>query len=618
MSKYLIKDNVIFKENSGEAIILSAVDIYDSKEHLENLGLSFSKLSLEGKIVFSFKDAHIVVSLVAIKNNDKYDVKTVNRKFLDYIIINNTWYYLTFDNESFNKIIDKLRINIDEKLDFNQYLNCKSELKKSNIDYVDDVSEKISEIKAYSPSDIIDEEINGSLFTYQNIGFNWLSFMYRNNCGAVLADEMGLGKTLQIIALFAYLRKVKNNSHFLVACPLSLLENWKREINKFAPNIKVLVHHGANRTGLYKKLLDYDVIVTSYSNIQSDLGMINMIDWDLLVVDEAQNIKNPYANRTKFLKEVNSKCRIAVTGTPFENHIEDIWSIIDFVLPDYLGTLGSFKKEYIDDIYSAEKIEPLITPLMLRRRVVEVADDLPPRVDIPQPIIMTDDEAVLYEGNRKNAFQSLKELKIDKIQKLRLFCTHPYVYSGKNLQSNPSLVSSKYQRLCEIVEEIVNNEEKVLIFTSFNKMNELLVSDLKKRFSIPVLSITGETDVKDRQSIIDDYSNIEGAAALILNPKAAGAGLNITAANHVIHYNLEWNPAIEDQASARAYRRGQSKTVFIYRLFYVGTIEEIINEKILKKRDISNVAIIGNQGDIDKEDLERALNISPIGGMGNA
>lgn len=617
MTEYKINGEFIIKKNNDKQIVLSALEIYDLQDELSSLSIRFSKLSLDSKINLFFIDSKIFIGLYVLKKGKQYKVPLLCGYFNDYIIIDSVWHFVSFDKETFSLIINKLGINLDDSLTFVQYLNLKSELKKANIEYVDKVNDKVSEIKAFSPNEIINEEIKAELFTYQNIGFNWLSFMYRNNCGAILADEMGLGKTLQIISLMVYLKRITKNIHFMVVCPLSLLENWKREIEKFAPSLSVTVHHSSNRTGSYLELMKKDVVITSYSNAQSDLGMINMIDWDLLVVDEAQNIKNPHANRTKYIKQIKSKCSVAVTGTPFENHIEDIWSIVDFILPNYLGKLGPFIKEFGDDIESAERIEPLITPLMLRRRVVEVADDLPDRIDIPQPIIMGETEASLYEGKRKDALESLSELKIDKIQKLRMFCTHPYVYDN-NFNDDPAKISSKYQRLCEILEEIVDNEEKILIFTSFNKMNDLLVSDLHKRFGVPVFSITGSTEVGDRQKIIDKFTVYIGSAILVLNPKAAGAGLNITAANHVIHYNLEWNPAIEDQASARSYRRGQDKNVFIYRLFYVGTIEEIINERISRKREISEAAIIGNQGEMNKEDLDRALRISPIGGSKNA
>lgn len=606
-----IIDDIVYEKKDDTFSLLTATQIYDLGAEMGERGIRLSKLSLDAKIQFEFQNDEIFVMLSVKKNGVEFFIKKNGSHFLDYAIISGVWYYLSFDNAFFNSIIEKEKIDISKSITFGEYLSLKKSLGKNNIDYIDNVETEINHVKSFSPNDIINHEINGTLFDYQNIGFNWLSFMYRNNCGAILADEMGLGKTLQIIALMAYLKWMKEGAHFLIICPLSLLENWRREINKFSPNLSVLVHHGQFRTGSYNELKKYDVTITSYSNSQSDLSMLNMICWDLLVIDEAQNIKNPYANRTKNIKQIQTKVPIAVTGTPFENHVEDIWSIVDFIMPNYLGTLGAFKNEFQDDIESAERIEPLISPLMIRRRVKDVAKDLPERIDIPQPIIMDETEAMLYENNRKNVLQSLSELKIDKIQKLRMFCTHPFVYD-KERQGDPFLVSAKYQRLCEILDEIFANREKVIIFTSFNKMNELLVGDISRRFMVPSFSITGETEVSSRQKIIDEFSNKDGASALVLNPKVAGAGLNITAANHVVHYNLEWNPAIEDQASARAYRRGQEKTVFVYRLFYSGTIEEIINDRLSRKRDISETAIIGNQGELDAEDLEKALSISPI------
>ena len=195
-----------------------------------------------------------------------------------------------------------------------------------------------------------------------------------------------------------------------------------------------------------------------------------------------------------------------------------------------------------------------------------------------------------------------------------MFCSHPAVFNKSYSNEDPTKICNKYLRLCEILEEIINNEEKAIIFTSFNDMIDLMIRDLRERFGIPIFFINGSIIALERQNIVDEFSAVKGSSLLLLNPKAAGTGLNITAANHVIHYTLEWNPALEDQASARAYRRGQKKTVFIYRLYYIKTIEEIINDRIEMKRNISSVAIIGNDGTEDQNDLVRALSESPIGG----
>lgn len=606
----LFENGIVYRIENDNKRVVFAQELFDD-DNFNSLNLEFSIISLDGIVLFQFADEKIFLN-VGVKRDDKIILlRKIDDKLLDYVVIGRTIFFINFDLEYFYNIISEAQINdLDNPLTYSTYLKLKKDLINSHFEIIDFVSDAIENLKI-SPNDVAAVEVKAKLFEYQKIGLNWLSFMYRNNCGSILADEMGLGKTLQVIALMTYIKTIEKNSQFLVVCPVSLLENWKRELNKFAPSMSYLVHHGSRRTGSYKELNNYDVIITSYSNVQSDLGMFNMIKWNLVVIDEAQNIKNPTAQRTKYIKQLNRINCVAVTGTPFENHVEDVWSIVDFVLPNYLGSLGDFTRLYADDIDSALQLESLLKPIMIRRKVDEVAKDLPDRVDIPQPILMDENEAQLYEDERSSVFD-LETLRIDKIQGLRMFCTHPSVY-GSLVGNDPIECSSKYQRLCEIVEEIISLDEKVIIFTSFNKMNDLLVTDLSKRFGINTYSITGSTEVGMRQKIIDSFSSESHSSALILNPKAAGSGLNITAANHVIHYNLEWNPAVEDQASARAYRRGQNKTVFIHRLYYVGTIEEVINDRIERKREISDTMIIGNQGETDKKDLIRAMSLSPIG-----
>ena len=487
------------------------------------------------------------------------------------------------------------------------------ELSRFGIEISDNVFDTVQKIKE-SIDVSVPLGLNATLYPYQLGGAKWLDFMVRQKCGSILGDEMGLGKTLQIIAIMGMLKERKRDAHFLVVCPVSLLENWRRELIRFYPSLSVNIHYGSKRTGDYRELMMYDVNIMSYSCTITDAGLLTMTHWDLLVVDEAQNIKNPKARRTKAVKQINCDVPIAVTGTPFENHMTDVWSIVDFVMPGFLGKLYQFELDYPDDVNSAVALEKLITPLMLRRRVKDVAKDLPERIDIPQSIIMSDEEACLYEDSRvsNDPHEELKSMQLAKIQKLRTFCTHPCVYDANYMDEDPTSISTKYKRLCEILEEIFESKEKVVIFTSFKRMIDVMTNDIQKRFGVYTNFIDGSVEARERQEVVDKFSSYEGPGALILNPKAAGAGLNITCANHAIHYNLEWNPAIEDQASARIYRRGQEKTVFIHRLFYVDTIEEIINEKIQSKRLLSDNAIIGNNGAIiEQEYLIKALSASP-------
>jgi SNF2 family DNA or RNA helicase len=288
---------------------------------------------------------------------------------------------------------------------------------------------------------------------------------------------------------------------------------------------------------------------------------------------------------------------------------------MDFVAPGCFGRLSEFEMDYPDDLEGAQALEPILSPIMIRRRVTDVAQDLPDRIDVAQVLQMSVAEVNAYEDVREKILESFngENATLPMLQKLRMYCTHPLLID-ESADKNPVLSSGKYERLCEILEEIILLKEKVILFTSYNRMFEILQDDIPKRFGIEVMAINGSTPTDDRQPIIDRFSDITGTALLVLNPRAAGAGLNITAASRVIHYNLEWNPSLEDQASARAYRRGQTKTVFVYRLYYKDTVEEIINERIDKKRDMFGAAVVGTDGKTENsEDIIRALMISPGG-----
>lgn len=607
-------DNQLFVPTTEEIFDTAEkgfLKINDTDINISDLGIKFSKRGLSTKLFIRYTDDKIFCQLCAVKGEQYKEATYYDGLYTGYVIIDNVWHYISKEYENINQILSVLNILPGKSITFKQYMELIREAEKNSINVSDELKD-VSFKENYTEKTTTSGALKANLYQYQKAGLNWLDFMTSNGCGCILGDEMGLGKTLQIISLFGRQSEAEQK-HFLVIAPVSLLVNWQRELNKFYPSLSVYIHHGSRRTGLYTDLLNYDVVIISYSNVQADLGMLNMIEWDLVVLDEAQNIKNPDAIRTKSVKRLNRKCCIAVTGTPFENHMTDIWSLSDFILPGYLGKLSQFEAEFTDTISSAVNIERYISPVMIRRRVSEVADDLPERIDIPQPVPMTDEEASYYENERCNTLkEDSKSLSIDKIQKLRMFCTHPAVYNPVNMNRNPSEISNKYSRMCEILDEIFQNNEKVILFTSFNKMFDIIEEDIIKRFGRPVMRINGSTPPPQRQKIVDEFSAINGFALLILNPRAAGTGLNITCANHVIHYNPEWNPAIEDQASARAYRRGQTKTVFVHRLFYSDTIEDVINDRIQRKRDLFDAAVVGNNGDIDdKNDLIRALNISP-------
>lgn len=453
--------------------------------------------------------------------------------------------------------------------------------------------------------------LHANLYPYQSDGVAWLRRVTHEGVGCLLADEMGLGKTIQVIALIA-LATSHGQRPALVVAPATLLENWRRELKRFAPSLRCHVHRGTGRTGFPSSLRAYDVVLTTYDTCVRDLPMLRQIKWHLVVLDEAQAIKSPDAQRTRAVKALPRSLAIAMTGTPVENRLRDLWSILDFVAPGLLGSLAAFEASYDDTSEGALRLEPIASPLMLRRRVANVATDLPSRVDIPQPIELAPAQANEYERIRQQIIAEYgAAATLVAVTALRLYCTHPFLVTKAS--GDPLACSTKYERLVEILEEIVARDEKALLFTSFTQMSDILVADLSQRLQIPCLAIDGRTPVDERQARVDGFHDISGSALLVLNPKAAGTGLNITGANHVIHYNLEWNPAVEDQASARAFRRGQTRPVIVYRLFHASTIEEVVDERVSRKRELAEQAVVGVSGDAqDLADIVRAIELSPI------
>jgi SNF2 family DNA or RNA helicase len=575
--------------------------------------LLFSKIPLKCKIrihsVEKGSQSFINLDLIATQNNEiisnNFDVFEA-----DHVIVNGVWYPIY--KENINEVISILerakikpgRISLHSYLHLIRHPDAVDlmEFSREVIGDNDDVihPEKQLEIHGF----------RATLYPYQIKGYNWLKRITDESFGCILGDEMGLGKTVQVIALM--LQEINSKRPpILVVCPSSILENWRRELAKFAPDIHVLLHSGASRTGLPIVLERYDLVITSYDLIIRDFSLFQMVHWNLLICDEAQAVKNPGAQRTLAVKNLKRRVTVAITGTPFENRLSDVWSIIDLTVPDLLGSFQSFKQEFPDSIQSALLLEPLVSPLILRRKVSEVAKDLPARVDIPEAILMQENLSEYYEQLKASIINKYgKSASLVSIGILRMFCCDPTLALKDNI--NWDGMNTKIQRLREIVLEIFLAGEKAIIFTSYTGMADKIASMIQQDLKCYTNIIDGRTEIPQRQLIIDEFSIQKKSAFLVLNPRAAGTGLNITAANHVIHYNLEWNPALEDQASARAYRRGQERPVFVHRLFYVGTIEEYVDQKVEHKRQISDAAIIGIKGDLAEfEEVHRALQFSP-------
>jgi SNF2 family DNA or RNA helicase len=587
-----------------------------SARDFEALAIAFSSFAAEPLVELSLSSdpAHPEIR-VDVKARDGTDVLPVplnDGKLADYGCDGKKWMPLPPGTIELIKAAVG-DITPGQTISLKQYL-ASTERHNRALTIIDRVPEFLAKAGTYPAPDIpLPAAFTGTLYPYQATGFRWLAYMTSQGVpGCLLADEMGLGKTVQIICAFLACRENGMKEPVLVIAPATLLENWRREFAKFAPSVTPLVHRGAGRAGIAASLQTHPAVITSYETMMSDISLFGSIQWGFLVLDEAQAIKNPDARRTQAVKTLGRRAAIAVTGTPVENRLTDLWSISDFLLPGRLGTLSEFQGDFPETRDGAVALEPRVTPFILRRRVAEVATDLPARIDIPQAIDLDDLSVQAYDRIRQQADPKVKGSALAILQRLRLFCCHPWLADELRECADPSACSNKLLRVGEILEEIFASGEKVLLFTSFLEMSDLLQRSIGRRFDVPAWQIDGRTAVPERQPLVDRFSATEGAAALVLNPRAAGTGLNITAANHVIHYNLEWNPAIEDQASARSFRRGQTLPVTVHRLFYSGTVEEFIDSRAAMKRELAESSVLGSDGSgLNAGDIVRALNLTP-------
>jgi SNF2 family DNA or RNA helicase len=447
-------------------------------------------------------------------------------------------------------------------------------------------------------------------YPYQAVGIEWLwSQQVLQRPGAMLCDVMGLGKTLQAIGLITK-NVASGRLNNLVITRGTLIENWRREIIKFSPKLNVLVHAGAFRAGTAGKVVDYDVVITSYDALIRDYSMLRAIPWNIVAVDEAQDIKNPRAQRSIRAKSLPREFGLVITGTPLENRLLDLWSLSEFADPSLFGSETMFENEYEGVQNGAQEVNRVIRPVLLRRKLDDIEHQLPDKIVIDHALTWPEELNEIYENVRTEA---LREFAVAgglvATGRLRKLTTHPVLMEiGPN---NLEVLSPKYQVTLAILDELFANNEKCLIFASYSEMIDRMKGALAERFPLSFIeSLDGRTEMGSRTTLIDAFNSFSGSGVLICNPLVAGAGLNITGANHVIHYNLEWNPAKEDQATFRVYRHGQLKTSFIHRLFYVDTIDEIIDQRIQMKRELADLSV---DAKLSAEDYLAGLNISPIG-----
>lgn len=448
--------------------------------------------------------------------------------------------------------------------------------------------------------------INATPYPYQVDGFHWLTWLGSAGVGGILGDEMGLGKTMQIIMLLEH-EISRNRTPNLIVCPPSLMENWRREIEKFIGR-KAVVHHGTQRIFNRDELLNIEILITSYDAVRRDELILGQIEWNLIALDEAQYIKNEASQRHSSVKKLKKQFGVAVSGTPIENRLSDLWSLADFVIPGVLGTSEWFASKFSDDEASAEELRDIVSPIILRRRVSEVAKDLPPVTLKPVALELAGELASQYSEEVK-ANKNEKRAIFALISKLRQLCCHVLEI---NQLSIVEPTSGKFEYLFDTLEELFANDHKAIVFAPFTTTIKDIEKWFQKKFpDNQVHTLFGETPISERQIMVDRFTADLNPGILIMNPKAGGVGLNITTANHVIHFAPDWNPAVMDQASARSFRRGQALPVTIHNLFYADSVEEYMYERLNTKRRLSETALSHTDEMPTVEELMKALERVP-------
>ena len=454
---------------------------------------------------------------------------------------------------------------------------------------------------------------SAQLRPYQQTGVSWLRFVTGLGLGACLADDMGLGKTVQVIGLLLHRKSNRTDDEptrakpSLLVVPASLLANWKAELERFAPTISFLIAHPSGNTTGNRQVekqdaQGLDLLITTYGML-SRSEWLREYDWDLVILDEAQAIKNSGTRQSRTVKELKSAARVVMTGTPVENRLSDLWSLFDFLNPGLLGGAKAFA-DFVKQMEARASYQPLRTlvgPYILRRLKTDkrVIADLPEKVEMSAFCTLSREQAALYEQAVRDLAEKLKEadgiqrrgLVLAQLMKLKQICNHPAQLVGTGDYAPEH--SGKFQRLAEICEELGERQEKALIFTQFREITGPLAQLLEGVFGRPGLVLHGGTPVAQRRRLVESFQREDGPPFFVLSLKAGGTGLNLTAACHVIHFDRWWNPAVENQATDRTFRIGQTRNVLVHKFVCRGTVEERIDEMIAEKKSLSGDVIDG-------------------------
>ena len=554
-----------------------------------------SKMSLDDILDFSYE--------IAI-GNEKISVEEFNK-----LVENNNGLikyknkYVLIDKEESKKIFEEIAKANFKSLSRMDLLHASmsGQLAQYDFDYDEAYAKIIQDFT--KPVDVAPPAaLKGELRPYQMTGLKWLWTNVTKGFGVCMADDMGLGKTIQVISLILKLKEdEKLKKPVLVICPTTLMGNWMKELQMFAPSLDAVVYHGTER----KLEVNHDVILTTYAIMRIDVEELKKHQWGMVIVDEAQNIKNPDTAQTLAIKTLKADVKVAMTGTPVENRLTELWSIFDFINQGYLGSLKEFQKSYAIPIERfkensrAAKLKMSVSPFVLRRLKTDkhVITDLPEKMVLNEYCYLSKPQAVLYEKTLNEMMEKISEFSginrrgniFKLITALKQICNHPYQFLKSGEMSRE--LSGKMDKCISTIENILEHGEKTLIFTQYKEMGDILCKVIANECNTEPLFFHGSLTVPQREELINRFQTDDNAKIMILSLKAGGTGLNLTSATNVIHYDLWWNPAVEDQATDRTYRIGQDKNVMVHRMITLGTFEEKIDEMLKAKKELADLAV---------------------------
>ena len=534
-------------------------------------------------------------SLNAVKENRRF-FKTERNDFLDLTDMRVVGFLNLIEDLSNDTELKDDTIKIDK----NKALYLESIMKNRELDFIRG-AERIASIREKLTNHEYKElaapkNLKATLRSYQLVGYNWLTTLSDMGFGGILADEMGLGKTIQTIAFLLS----QKGSKSLVITPTSLIYNWKDEFNNFAPSLNIGIVHGSKseREIVLENQDEYDVILTTYGTLRNDFERYNNIMFDYCIIDEAQNIKNPASISSKMVKGINAKCRIALTGTPIENNLLELWSIFDFIMPWFLYTEEKFKSKFVNaSDENMKELKSLIKPFILRRLKRDVLEELPDKIEKKYIVEMPAPQKQVYKAYMKDVKAKMKSNKEDKITifsyltKLRQLCLDPSLLIDGYLGG-----SGKIKATIDIVRSEIASNKKILIFSQFTSVLKKIEEEISKE-EIEYLYLDGSVKAKERINLVNKFNENENIKIFLISLKAGGTGLNLTSASLVIHFDPWWNPAIEDQATDRAHRMGQKRVVEVIKLISQDTIEEKIVKLQEDKKELINSVMNGEQMD---------------------